>query len=65
MLLGAPGGPIEQPTNETSITDIARFIVHQYNLQSDEDELYKLSRIIRSYSQVLKDEFYIYRTIES
>ncbi|KAB7506397.1 Cystatin [Armadillidium nasatum] len=58
LVLGAPGGPIEQPTNETSIVDVARFVVHQYNLQSDEDELYTLSRIIRSYSQLSSNVIY-------
>ncbi|RXG61060.1 Multicystatin [Armadillidium vulgare] len=58
LVLGAPGGPIEQPTNETSIVDVARFVVHQYNLQSDEDELYTLSRIIRSYSQLSSSVIY-------
>lgn len=50
--LGAPGGPVEQPTNASNIMNIARFVVDQYNLQSDENELYKLGKIINAYSQV-------------
>ena len=48
---GLQGG-VKQPNNDPKVLEAAAFIVDQFNLQSDEDELYVLSHVISAYTQV-------------
>ncbi|CAL4075557.1 unnamed protein product [Meganyctiphanes norvegica] len=56
---GLTGGMTAQNTNTREIKDLAAYVAQQYNLRSDEDELFIMTNIISAHSQVVNGRKYL------
>lgn len=48
-----PGGGRSVPVDDPAVVELAAFVLSQYNLRSDEDELYVLTNVVSAHTQAV------------